>query len=134
MYIFKFSFFYFLIIFSAGFILGIIRNLWLNSLMNPLHAIMLEVPLMLLLSKIVSTKLLRRYQFSSFEALIAGWVAFAKLILAEYLTFLAFKLGMSSEFFLAFFTTKGIVGLIGQIGFALFPWVIVNSFITPKRE
>lgn len=130
----KFSLSYFLILFTIGFVLGILRNLVLNPLLGPLLAVVLEVPLMLVLSKLVAAKLLKKYRFTPRQALLAGALAFLQLLLAEYLTFLAFRLGVSSQFLTGFITTHGLVGLIGQLGFALLPWVIVKFVTRPKGE
>ena len=116
---------YFLIIFAAGAVLGTVRVLLLIPLLGELPALMLEIPVMLVLSWIVCARLVARGTGPAHpRALLEmGSVAFALLMAAETaLAMLAFGRPLAAH--LAHYgTAEGLAGLAGQICFALIPLV-----------
>ncbi|MEZ5893191.1 MAG: hypothetical protein R3C58_08620 [Parvularculaceae bacterium] len=114
---------YFLIAFAAGFAFGTVRVLALEPVSGPTLAVIIETPFMLAVSWFACRYCLRRYQVpaSAGARLIMGGVAFAMLIGAEYLLS-RYGFGRSSEAFLdAYRAPAGLIGLAGQVLFALFP-------------
>jgi hypothetical protein len=88
--------------------------------LGPLAAVALEVPLVLALSWVVAGRVLGRWPLTSTERLALGAVAFAVLMALEFATALAFG-QTGAQFLMAMTTPHGLLGLAGQIGFALVP-------------
>jgi hypothetical protein len=123
--VFKAGFYYFLITFLIAFVLGAIRVTLVIPLVGELSAVLMEVPLMILVSWKVSAWVMKKY-FSARpiqDYFSIGLIAFLFLMLTEY--FLAiFTFGRTSdEFFLSLQTAPGLIGLLGQIAFAFVPLV-----------
>jgi hypothetical protein len=75
---------YWTLIFALGFVLGMVRVLWLAPLAGALPATALELPVMLAASWCVAGWLIRRYAIASSGAALAmGVMAFALLLAAE---------------------------------------------------
>lgn len=111
---------YFAIVFAAAFVLGLLRVALLAPRMGELAAVALELPFVLGLSWIVAGVVLRRRPLPGGQRLAMGATAFALLMLAE--LGLALLLGQTAEqFFRAMGTPAGMLGLAGQIGFAVIP-------------
>lgn len=122
---FKVGFLYFLIAFVIAFVMGVVRVTFVIPFVGELCAVLIEVPLMIFVSWKVSAWVMLRY-FSDRavkDYLVVGSIAFLLLMVTEY--FLAvFAFGRTSEeYFLSLQTEAGLVGLLGQIGFAAVPWV-----------
>ena len=114
---------YFAIVFAAAFALGTLRVLYVIPHIGETGAVLIELPLLLVLSWWVCGAVLRRYavpQHTGHRALM-GWVSFTLLMVAE-LTLARFAFGRQpAEFLDGFATPSGAIGLVGQIAFALFP-------------
>ena len=114
---------YFAIVFVAGFVLGTLRVLLLAPRFGELVAVMIELPLMLAVSWIACGWVLRRFQVPPRIAprFSMGAIAFALLMLAEItLSVGAFGASMS-DYLDELSTPHGLVGLAGQLLFALMP-------------
>lgn len=119
----KFSFFYFLGIFTLGFLLGTIRITVLVPKIGATIAILIELPLILSVSWLFCGYLIRRFAIGRawHVLLFSGAFAFILLFIAE-LSFSVFAFGQTPEsFFAGFRTFHGLIGLLGQIIFALIP-------------
>ena len=117
---------YFGAVFAAGFVLGVLRTLVLVPLLGELAAVLVELPLILTIAWRVCTRLLRRWPLSPRSALGMGGIAFLLLMAAEagLSTLLA---GRSLAEHLALYAQlPHLVGLAGQLAFALFPWIQVR--------
>ncbi len=114
---------YFGIIFAFAFGLGLVRTLLLAPMIGETAAVMLELPLVLTISWLSAGHVLRRWRLTHAKTgfrLAVGGLAFVFLILAEYL--LASALGQGGAAWAAsLFTPLGMVGLAGQVMFALIP-------------
>lgn len=111
---------YFGIVFAAAFVLGAVRVLVVAPALGPLLAVALEVPLVLGLSWAVAGWVLRRWPVPPSQRLHMGGVAFVLLMAAE--AGLALAFGQSwGEFLRGLGTPAGLLGLAGQIGFAIIP-------------
>lgn len=116
---------YFALVFAAGFALGTVRVLVLVPRLGTLTAVILELPLMLGISWLVCGWVITRYEVSSSSAarLSMGALAFGLLILAEIvLSVVAFDRSMP-EYIDHLGTPHGLLGLIGQLAFALMPLI-----------
>ena len=116
---------YFLILFACGTLLGTIRTLFLAPAVGPIMAVVLELPVMLGLSWIVAGRLTRgRPALDGARArLVMGGLALVLLMAAEFaLAGMAF--GQTPGTYLATLATPhGALGLSGQLGFGLIPWL-----------
>ena len=113
---------YVAMVFVAAFVLGAFRVMLVAPRLGELAAVALEVPVVLGLSWLVAGRVLRRWPLPrTGQRLAMGGLAFALLMLAE--TVLGITLfGRSLPGILAAIATlPGLVGLAGQIGFALVP-------------
>jgi hypothetical protein len=119
---------YFVVVFAAGFVLGTLRVLALVPALGETAAVALELPFMLAVAWLTCRSLLRRLAVPATvpARLAMGTLAFALLISAELA--LAVALGGSPGAALAALaTTPGLLGLIGQIAFALMPLALLGQ-------
>lgn len=116
---------YVAVVFAAAFAIGVVRVLVLAPRLGETVAVLLEVPVVLALSWWICGLLVRRFAVGPEVGgrLAMGGLAFVVLQATEAgLAVTAF--GESPSQFLAGFTTPaGVIGLSGQIGFALIPLV-----------
>ncbi|MBK9572843.1 MAG: hypothetical protein IPO43_08950 [Rhodoferax sp.] len=110
-------------VFAAGFVLGVLRTLVLAPLLGELTAVLMELPVILSIAWLGCTRILRRWPLLPPAALGMGATAFLLLMGAEagLSTLLA---GRSLAEHLALYAQlPHLVGLAGQLAFALFPWI-----------
>ncbi len=115
--------FYFLIIFAVAFVLGVLRVLLLAPAIGESMAILLEVPLLLVLSWFVCAWLVERGDIGKAlgERLLMGGTALTLILVAE-IPVSVFMIGRTlAEHFTIYATSGALIGLIGQIVMALFP-------------
>jgi hypothetical protein len=109
--------------FAGGFVMGVLRVTWLAPQVGDLAAVAIELPLMLALSWWVAGRVLGHWSVPPGVARLAmGAMAFAALMAFEAATTLAFG-GSLSAFVTGLATPHGALGLSGQIGFGLIPWL-----------
>ena len=117
---------YFTAIFAFGFGFGTLRVLLIAPAIGQVPAIAIELPLILGLSWVVAGRLPRYYQtafVSGGNRLRIGALALALLMLAE-IALAALVFGQPLTAYLSnLATSAGLLGLAGQIGFALIPWL-----------
>ncbi|WP_297297174.1 hypothetical protein [uncultured Methylovirgula sp.] len=113
---------YVALVFAAGFVFGTIRVLWIAPRWGELRAVLLELPLILLVSWLACGISIRTFGVRGRGAGLAmGAIAFALLMMAEWaLARLAFNRSLA-EYLRAYATVAGAAGLAGQIVFGLFP-------------
>lgn len=116
---------YFLLVFAAGFALGILRTLLLAPLLGDMLAVLLELPIILLISWHVCRRVIKNFAVPT--TLIArismGLTALALLLGAEVLLSVIL-LGRSVTQHLELYQSPtGLTGFAGQIVFALFPGI-----------
>lgn len=114
---------YVVVVFAAGFVLGVLRTLVLVPLLGELKAVLVELPVILSTAWLVCTRILRRWPLLPPAASGMGATAFLLLMGAE--TGLSTLLvGRSLMEHLALYAQlPHLVGLAGQLAFALFPWI-----------
>lgn len=116
------------VVFALGFVLGTIRVLWVIPLVGLLPATLIELPIILAASWFAAGWLVRRFRLASArEALAAGGLAFAILMIAE-CALAGVLTGQSPAQWLAGLRQPhALLGLAGQIVFALMPWWRVRA-------
>jgi hypothetical protein len=116
---------YFAIVFTAGFALGVMRVLVSEPAVGRMLATLIELPFILAVSWIVCAWLVAQFRVApvTLDRLAMGAIAFVVLIVAE--TCLGvFGFGRSFSEHLRVYSEPGpVLGLMGQIAFALLPWV-----------
>lgn len=120
---------YFGVVFAAGFVLGTLRILVLMPRFGDGLAVGLELPIMLALSWFVCRWLIVRFDVPAMlvARLVMGTIAFAALMMAE-LGVSTLALGRSvSTHFHHYRELSAILGLAGQIAFAMFPIMQIKS-------
>ncbi len=116
---------YFAIVFAAGFVLGTARVLLFVPLLGELPATLLELPLMLAISWLVCGRLVNRFQVPQRipARALMGAVAFILLMIAELILSLTIFKRPVQDFTNELATPQGMLGLAGQIAFALMPLI-----------
>jgi hypothetical protein len=116
---------YFGIAFAAGFALGTLRTLFITPHFGELWAVLLELPIMLGISWWACGKVVTRFQVPPRLAprAIMGALAFGLLMLAE----VALSVGLFGrsigQYADELGSPHGLLGLAGQLAFALIPLV-----------
>jgi hypothetical protein len=115
--------------FGFGFAFGIVRTMLVAPALGAFVAVAIETPLMLAACAPLALWCLRRWGIAApFAAIAMGLAAFAALMVCEGLFALA--LGQAARvFFAAMARPEGLLGLAGQITFALLPL----GFVAVKR-
>ena len=118
---------YWAVVFTGAFALGVIRSLWLAPQIGALAAVACEVPLVLALSWWAARRITARWRIpGGGPALAMGLIAFTVLMLAE-LGLAGLLAGQSPQQWAAsLFTAVGVLGLGGQLLFALIPWWVTG--------
>ena len=122
------------LVFAAGFILGAARTLLVAPLAGDVVAVSLELPVMLAVSWRVCGWVMRRRRIeASLPRGLMGALAFALLMLAE--AGLALAMGRTLHEHLAnYLTVAGIIGLVGQLGFAAIPLICRSPIEGPRTS
>lgn len=112
---------YFVIVFSFAFVMGIARVLVVAPRLGETTAVLLEIPALLAVSWFVSRRLIPKHFFDIWQLVSIGAIAFMLTMICE--AVLADLLrGQSLEHWaMDLIKPLGLVGLAGQLGFALMP-------------
>lgn len=122
-------------IFALGMVLGTVRTLWLVPLLGELAAVACELPIMLGASWLWARRLVVRWRVrAGAPALAMGLSAFLLLMASELaLGLLAF--GQTPGQWLAGLgRAPGLLGLAGQVLFALLPWLAARGEKSPSAS
>lgn len=116
---------YFAIVFVVAFGLGTVRTLWLAPVIGATGAVLVELPLILIVSYFAARMGIARGEPVTPGAAIGiGAIAFALLMAAE-AGLGVFAFGMSISSWLASLVRMpGPIGLAGQLLFAAMPWIV----------
>jgi hypothetical protein len=118
---------YFALVFCVGFVLGVVRVLWLVPGLGERTAELLETPLMLGASFIFAHFVVRRFPGKTrFEHLISGAIALGLLLTFEFTVVLGLR-GLSlNEYFASRDPVSGAVYAGSLIVFAVLPWLVAG--------
>lgn len=122
---FKAGIIYFLGIFLLGFILGVIRTIFLVPNIGILAGVVIEIPIMLTASWFFCKKLISFFSIKKDAAglIFSGITAFAMLMTAEFV-FAVFIFKQEVSFFFSnLLTPHGLLGLSAQIVFGIIPLI-----------
>lgn len=114
---------YFTIVFAFGFLLGAVRVLALAPRLGEALAVVIELPVMLVVSWIVCRRLIARYSVPGGLAprlAMGGW-AFGLFMVAEIAVSVFGFDRTIFQHFEGYLTATAMMGLLGQFAFALFP-------------
>lgn len=117
---------YFLIVFTIAFALGIVRTLVIAPAIGATTAVVTEVPIILVVSWFAARQIVTHYALArATDRAYAGLVAFILLMLAELA--LAVQFGRTpAQWAASLVAVPGIIGLAGQIIFALMPLLVAR--------
>jgi hypothetical protein len=115
---------YWAMVFALGFVLGTIRVLWLIPLVGLIPATLLELPVILAVSWFAAGWLVRRFVIvRGSEALTVGALAFAILMAAECALAGVLMDQTPAQWLAGLAEPHALLGLAGQVMFALMPWL-----------
>ena len=117
---------YFLAVFAAGFVLGVLRTLFVAPRIGVLAAVAVELPIVLAVAWWVSARLQRGASATLRDAGLMGGTAFVLLMLAEASLSIALFGRTIAEHLSLYADADHRLGLVGQIAFALVPTVQVR--------
>ena len=116
---------YWACIFALGFILGTLRVLLLAPAIGEFAAVIAELPVMLIASWLAARWLVVRLAIKgAIPALSMGALAFVLLIGSEAVLFRLLTDSGPGQWIEGMITPPGLVGLAGQVAFALFPSLV----------
>ena len=114
---------YWAVVFALGFVLGTVRTLWLAPAIGLVPATLAELPVMLAASWWASGLLVRRFAIATAGAgLVMGGLAFALLMAAECALAVGLIGQTPGEWLGGLGQPHALLGLAGQVVFALMPW------------
>jgi hypothetical protein len=116
---------YFLVVFAAGFLIGALRVFLIVPAVGETVAVLFELPVMLAIAWFACRRTVARFAVPAVLRLrlAMGGLAFALLMLAEVgLSVLGLQRTLA-EHFQAYLAAPALLGLAGQVAFALFPAV-----------
>ena len=114
---------YFVTIFAAGFVLGVLRTLVVAPRLGDVAAVVVELPLILACSWVVCGQVLRRWPLAPAAALAMGGIAFALLMAAEALVSTQLAGRSLAAHWALYAEPAHLLGLAGQGMFAAMPWL-----------
>lgn len=117
---------YFIAVFAAGFVLGVLRTGVLLPLIGPLWAVLVELPVILSIAWLVCTRILRRWLLTPAAAAAMGAVAFSLLMLGEAGLSMLLVGRSLAEHLALYAQLPQQLGLAGQLAFAAFPWIAAH--------
>ncbi|MBI4909164.1 MAG: hypothetical protein HY820_36430 [Acidobacteria bacterium] len=109
--------------FAAGFAMGALRVGQIAPRTGDLIAVLIEMPFMLLVSWFACSWMIRRMRVGPAltERITMGAAAFLFLMIAELVMSMTLFGSSPTEYFAEFREPHGLIGLAGQLAFALFP-------------
>jgi hypothetical protein len=116
---------YWVIVFALGFVLGTLRVIVLAPKLGELTATLVELPIMLGASWFICAWVVRRWAVSAkpWPRLVMGTTAFGLLIAAEILLGVVGFGRTAGDQIAEMSRGAGLLGVVGQLGFAAFPWL-----------
>ncbi len=131
----KAGFAYFMLVFAVGFLFGVIRTLFIAPWAGPLAAVLIELPFILVISWLACSWVLHKFSVPNVDMhrLAMGAFAFALLMIAEVLVSVFVDGRNLGEHLALYKTLPAIIGLVGQIMFALFPFAQEKLRSTSKK-
>lgn len=117
---------YWAIVFAVGFVFGIIRTLLVAPHIGATAAVLLEVPLIVIVSATVAARLLRGRVLSWRGRATMGMLALALTLASEAALANVLNHQSFARWAASLVAVPGIIGLAGQLVFATMPLMIVR--------
>jgi hypothetical protein len=121
-------------VFAAGCVLGAIRLYWVVPRLGSAGAVLLELPIILTVSWLAGRWAVMRWRVQPAPALrvLMGGTAFAVLVTLEFtLAAVAFD-GSIAGFRAGYRSFAGVIGLTGQVAFAVIP--LAQIYLSPSNR
>ena len=120
---------YFALIFAAGFLLGTLRVFVVLPHLGPTIAVLIELPVILAICWFAAKWIIEKLAVPAVAAdrLLMGAIAFVLLMLAETVLAAAGVGQMLVGDLTILATPQGVIGLAGQMFFALFPYLLLRK-------
>jgi hypothetical protein len=115
---------YFVPVFAIAFVFGTLRTLVVAPRTGDVVAVLIEVPLILLVSWWVCRRAAKGVSPRPLPRLVMGATALALLMLTEFTMSVRLFGRSPAAFLMGFGTLAGQLGLAGQIGFGLMPLLV----------
>jgi hypothetical protein len=114
---------YFMIVFGVGFLLGTFRVLVVIPAIGEISAVVAELPIILAISWLSCERLISRFDVVAKlgPRLAMGGLAFSLLMIAEVAVSVLVFGRTFTEHLESYWSTPGILGLVGQLAFGMFP-------------
>jgi hypothetical protein len=121
---------YFAVVFGIGFVLGVIRVLWVGPFLGIRNAELLEQPLMLIAVFLTARWVVLQFggKLSRTEILSIGLIALSILILTEVMVVLFLQPVRAGD------ALSGVAYFLNLGMFAIMPWLVSLARSTSKRE
>lgn len=119
---------YFGIVFAVAFALSVVRTLFVASRTGEVAAVLIETPLILLVSWFAARWSILRFRIAAraLDRLTMGGAAFALLMIVETAVSLLLLARPLEAQLAAYGTVAGAIGLLAQMAFALVPLLVVR--------
>lgn len=116
---------YFLVVFAAGFVLGVLRTLVVIPAVGELLGVVIELPVILTVSWIACGWAVLRFDVPGTTAtrMAMGALAFALLMVGEVLVSITLADRSLAEHWALYRSLPARIGLLGQLVYAVFPLV-----------
>ena len=120
---------YFLGVFLVAFCLGAVRTIVVAPRVGPTMAVLLETPIILVVSWWISNSCTRHFSVGTATAdrALMGVTAFTVLMFAEFILSVVLFHRSPGDYVAAFVSIPGAIGLLAQIVFAFIPWLQSRS-------
>ena len=112
---------YWAIVFTIGFAFGVIRTTIVAPRLGVTTAVLLELPLILMVSALVAARLLRGRALPTPAAIVMGVVALALTLASEAVLAIVLMQQPVGVWAASLTVVPGVIGLAGQVVFAALP-------------
>lgn len=119
---------YFIGVFAVGFAFGGIRLIVLVPTVGETWAVVIESPFILGISWLLCARAVALLQVPAITGarIVMGGVALGCLLIAEYILWVGMFGESTAGFFQRYATLAGLLGLVGQVAYGLFPLIQIH--------
>lgn len=115
---------YYAIVFSIAFALGVARTLVIAPALGVTFAVLLEIPVLVLVSWLAAQRLLKNCPLAISQLAIMGAIAFTLTIASEVILAYLLRGQGIADWASEVARPLGLIGLAGQIAFGLMPFLV----------
>lgn len=123
---------YYAIIFGLAFVMGVARTLVIAPRLGATVAVLLEVPIIVVASWFAARHLLRHRSFTLLQSAAMGATGFTLTMVSEVVLARILRGQRAADWAADVMTPLGLIGLAGQIAFAVMPLLAAQRFIPPR--